>query len=252
MSLSAFVNRLARAAATPALQPAWENLLQASIRLVNVGSAGDPRTSGEIFALATNVSAGDIVVDVGANRGMFAKLALDRVPGITVHAIEPQPDLAEALRKSQPHLIVHEFAAGDASGSVTLSVPEGSSEMATLASLVSPTALRTIRVRMERLDTWADRNGISEISYLKMDLEGWECAALGGLSSLLSDRRIRAVQFEHGSASPLTNCSFLRKWLILEPQFTIHRILPRGLRRVPAYDPTFEIARTANYLALLK
>lgn len=53
-----------------------------------------------------------------------------------------------------------------------------------------------------RGDELLAREGIREIDFLKIDVEGAEHLVLRGLEGLLRERRVRFVQFEYGKIYP--------------------------------------------------
>lgn len=61
------------------------------------------RECEEYFALGIELSPGDVVVDVGANIGMFALAAAARTPGLRILAFEPIPQIFSALEKNLTH-----------------------------------------------------------------------------------------------------------------------------------------------------
>ena len=81
---------------------------------------------------------GDTFVNIGANFGLVSLVGAKAVgPTGHVHSFEPQPDVAEMLRKSaarngMKQLAVHEVALSDSEGIMTLQVPEGHSGSASL------------------------------------------------------------------------------------------------------------------------
>jgi 31-O-methyltransferase len=70
------------------------------------------------------LNAGDVVLDVGANIGMFSLYASKQAPNVTIHAFEPIPLLADILAENwQEHGIqgtIHRFAVSDTDGPVEL------------------------------------------------------------------------------------------------------------------------------------
>ena len=61
-------------------------------------------------------------VDVGANLGVYSR-ALSKLTS-TVHAFEPNRELAQLLRRTlPPNVIVHELALSSRSGTATLRTP---------------------------------------------------------------------------------------------------------------------------------
>ena len=72
------------------------------------------------------VSRGDVVVDIGASRGLFSSRMRDLVgPRGAVHAFEPNPEHHERLRSLAAHgrVRLHPVALSDHEGQATLHVP---------------------------------------------------------------------------------------------------------------------------------
>ena len=149
-----------------------------------------------------------VVLDVGANRGGFASNILLRAPLATVHCFEPNEALLPSLRASatkfgrngpNARCIVAGVAAGEDDGSANLIVTEFAAASSLLA--VSTHARegwpgadfaeqRRVPVEVIRLDNYLDKNGIGSVKLLKLDVQGFELAALKGCS-----RRLRDVQY---------------------------------------------------------
>lgn len=66
----------------------------------------------------------DTVIDVGANRGQFARQARKFFPNAVIHCFEPLPEAAEALKKwaasEAGQVDVHQMAVGAESGKVMM------------------------------------------------------------------------------------------------------------------------------------
>jgi FkbM family methyltransferase len=148
------------------------------------------------------VEPGDLVFDIGAHAGnrtrAFAAL------GCRVVALEPQPDFARLLRvlfATMPAIEIVEAAAGDASGSTSLSISERTPTVTTLASawrearagdpdFVGVRWNRRIEVVTTTLDLLIAQFGVP--SFVKIDVEGGEPAVLAGLA-----QAVPALSFEY-------------------------------------------------------
>jgi FkbM family methyltransferase len=126
-----------------------------------------------------------VVIDGGANVGLFAKTAAQIFPDADIHMIEPQPGCHPVLRTLEggrfelhPVALVSPEAAID--GYVTMESAEARSTGAHVSTLG-----RT-RVAAATLDQrLADRVGPDDRALLKMDLQGHELEALRGAEKLL-------------------------------------------------------------------
>jgi FkbM family methyltransferase len=143
---------------------------------------------------------GDVVIDVGANIGMIT-LAAARLVGPTgsVHAVEPQDDLAQRIRRSAAlnrygHVTVHSMALSNTTGTMTLTIPADNAGEASLEpGLVDG---RRATVRVERTDEFLRSTGGGNVRLLKLDVEGHEAAVLEGAGSALAENGPDVILFE--------------------------------------------------------
>lgn len=133
------------------------------------------------------VSAGATVADVGANYGSYT-YPLSRQAGRVV-AFEPIPECANALRAwGATNVDVVEAAISDREGSATLTIPEiDGAEKLTQGSLEVAGSGRDITVRTATLDSCH----FSDLSFVKIDVEGHELAVIRGAGDTL--RRCRPL-----------------------------------------------------------
>ena len=130
------------------------------------------------------VSRGDVVVDVGASRGLFSSRMHDLVGRRgAVHAFEPNPAHHQRLQAvaDDGTVTVHPAALSDHEGTATLHVPlidgRAYTGLASLEQRSHPSA-RTVIVPTLRLD---DVLGPDEsLSFIKCDVEGHEDAVQEG------------------------------------------------------------------------
>ncbi len=129
--------------------------------------------------------------DIGANTGLMALLAAIDDPQREVHAFEPVPRIADAMKKNVEinrleNVSVQVMALADFDGQIDIYIPmdvgfpTGSSTVAGYRE-----ASRIIQVRAMRLDTYVSLHNIRELSLMKIDTETTEPAVLtGGLNTL--------------------------------------------------------------------
>ena len=129
---------------------------------------------------------GDIVVDVGANVGMFTYAALQRVlPGGQVHAFEPTPWAAQTIhhnvdRNRVGHRVhVYEFAASDKVGTARFTADLDVSNHMEFGNLKSNYPKSDfIEVRIAPLDSLLPEE--ATLSLAKIDVEGAGTKVLTG------------------------------------------------------------------------
>ena len=149
----------------------------------------------ELRGLGDLVRPGDTVFDIGAAYGMYTLPLADLVgPGGRVHAFEPQPrqsDTAWTYTRlvGADQATVTRAVMGDREGPVTLQVPikfglpiyghahvvEGTDPQ------LAPKRARRIPIPMLTVDGWIrDHPTAGPVSFLKVDVEGFEPAVLRG------------------------------------------------------------------------
>lgn len=152
--------------------------------------------SSDAKAPLSFLSEGDTFVDVGANHGTFSILASERLgkDGLIV-AIEPQPHLADLVRKSLAanancDFQVHHVAVGDREGNTDLLIPRGSSGSALVSAHQVPMQTsRRISVPLRRFDELVNWKEFPGHVFVKVDVEGSEYAFLRGARQMITARK---------------------------------------------------------------
>ncbi|MEO1405510.1 MAG: FkbM family methyltransferase [Pseudomonadota bacterium] len=141
------------------------------------------RTAASLFAeiLPTQNS---VVVDIGANAGVFSLLAASKMRSGHLIAVEPQEVLFKRLSDhlgclnpalgDQIQVTLFNCAVGAEEGSETLSVPRQLGQ----ASLHSLPDSKAVRVEVRPLHELVAASSIQHIDILKIDIEGFEDVAL--------------------------------------------------------------------------
>lgn len=126
-------------------------------------------------------------VDVGAWWGPWTAAFARHCP--SVHAIEPQPQLAARLRSwAPPHVTVHEAAVSDSVGRATLGRPDATPGNDGLASLRDgDAAADSVEVDVTTIDAL----GLENVGLVKVDVEGFELPALRGAEATIARDRPR-------------------------------------------------------------
>ncbi len=184
-----------------------------------------------------HIRRGDIVCDIGANKGSFLYwLARWSAPGRVV-AFEPQPDLAERLarlcsRFSLDNVVVEPRAVYSCSSRKTLFVPEGHQPG---ASLLRPAETsKAIQVQTTSLDDYLPDT--ANVSAIKIDVEGAELDVLRGAERTL--RRCRPLIVVECDRRLATLDRVKETFLLLRSLGYRGQFLSRGrLFPLSAFDP---------------
>jgi FkbM family methyltransferase len=143
----------------------------------------------------------DLVFDIGAHVG--DRVASFRRLGARVVAAEPQPAAVKVLRLfygRSRDVTIEAVAVGRASGTISIMINPDNPTVSTASNDIVRAArnapgweaqrwTRTIRAPVTTLDSLIARHGVP--AFIKIDVEGFECEALAGLS-----RPVNALSFE--------------------------------------------------------
>lgn len=145
------------------------------------------------------LKSGMVVLDVGAHHGLYTLLASKLVgKDGKVYAFEPSSRERRALRLHLAlnrcgNVAVQPVAVARSDGESEFHVVDGSEtgcnslKPPNVASGTSPTTVRAVS-----LDSWMQRENVSTVDFIKLDVEGAELEALEG-ASLLLERRPRPM-----------------------------------------------------------
>jgi len=146
------------------------------------------------------------VVDIGANVGQWSNAFLDLVSPEKLIMIEPGPVTFAKLQETfgpRSNVELHNVAIGAANGTTTLRVTRDS----TGASVLPPreemrdliggnwTVESEVECPVRTLDTLL--SGLSEISLLKIDVQGYEREALAGAAGTLAKTKFVLIELNY-------------------------------------------------------
>jgi FkbM family methyltransferase len=135
-----------------------------------------------------------LVVDVGANVGLFSHLVFCLNPRAEIVAFEPLPDLHERLdtmaKRTGADLTLHRKAAGRSRGEATLESPHGYDGVSRICVSGEPQG-RTFRVPVTTLDQELPGR---DVLVMKMDVEGFECEVIAGASQVLARTKFLIIE----------------------------------------------------------
>lgn len=158
----------------------------------------------ELDLLKEFVAPGDLVIDIGGNRGLYA-YELARI-GANLHVFEPNPQcygILSAWAQGRNGVRIHRIALSDKAGAAQLHVPvdpngEVHDASGTLEGDRHPGAARAETVETRPLDAY----GLAP-AFIKIDVEGHESKVIQGARSTIAKHRpVLLVEIEqrHNSA----------------------------------------------------
>jgi FkbM family methyltransferase len=147
------------------------------------------------------------VLDVGANVGTWSLMATELLPDATIYALEVVPNTAVALRArtaKQDRIRCFNLGLAAHTGTLSLRYDPRASTHATFTDYPHTWTGERIECPVMRGEDFLAREGIRDVDFLKLDVEGAEHLVLEGLAEQLRGQRVRFVQFEYGRVNILT------------------------------------------------
>lgn len=243
------------------VQKLSERLLRAHDILENKNYVVEDNGEARIVQIVLNqTTTAKMAFDVGANVGEWSSLvARCHHAPIQLHAFEPVTRTYSQLQQAcgrHTNLVLNHCGLSDQDAELTIYHSPDQNYLATCIPgfvedfhHIQPNA-ETIQVITG--DGYCASAGIQQIDLLKIDVEGLEHLVLRGFDRMLSERRIRAIQFEYGYINIKTRfllCDFYE--LLTRNGFVVGKVFPRHVDFRP-YRYEHEDFQGPNFLAVLK
>ncbi len=154
------------------------------------------------------VKPGAVVLDCGANIGVFTRLSLERGAGKVI-AIEPAPENLECLRRNfakeiaDGRVVVYPKGVWDKDDVLTLNVdPHNSAADSFLIHREG--GHEGNKVPLTTIDKLVAELGLERVDFVKMDIEGAEVRALmGGQATIAKHHPLMALSAYHNPTDPV-------------------------------------------------
>jgi FkbM family methyltransferase len=133
-----------------------------------------------------------VIIDVGANTGIYALVAKCLNPNATVHAFEPVKRVCEKLSANVAlngyDIGCHEVGLSNYDGEAVIYETDGEHVYSVTVNQnihSQHTAVKETRIRVQRLDTFIEQQALPRIDLLKIDVETHEPEVLEGFGAYL-------------------------------------------------------------------
>ena len=199
-----------------------------------------------------------LAFDLGAAKGNWTDIALAANPQLEVHCFEPTSRRMAILEaKFGTRVVLNKLAMGDKPGEsqIFYGASGGSNSLFPQrfdGESYAPGDVETIKVTT--VDDYCRDKRIEHVDFIKMDIEGFEPAAIRGSEQMLKEGKIAIVQFEYSYVFLDAGESLMRlmKYVAtVNPVYRFYKLLPDGVREVPRYDHTLDNFKTQNW-AIIK
>ncbi len=155
---------------------------------------------------------GGVFIDVGTNGGSFVKtLLLTSIKDLKIHCFEPHPVLSKKTKEFYPFIYMNEYCLSNKNGVVDFYIPKWNVELCSMFYRPHFDTLDQEIVKLtvpaKTLDSYCAENNITNIEFLKIDVEGAEKLVFEGALHLLQQKKIKCGMFEVGSTLQDANTS---------------------------------------------
>ena len=193
--------------------------------------------------------AGRAVLDIGANIGNWSAFVRDAAPQARLYAVEMIPEFAERLRsRFGDTLVVFQCGVSDRDEQVTAYKLGGGGRInpGTTTKTREP-----LSVQLRSGDALVSEEGLADIAFVKIDVDGYDIPALRGLrATIVRDRPV--IQFEYSRCYIETRHFLCDAYTLLEPlDYRIGRLMPKRIDFL-RYNRSLENFATNNYVAVPK
>lgn len=149
-----------------------------------------------------------VIFDVGAYKGGYSDYVLEKLPKAACLLFEPNTQLFETIKHNHKYNILLSDHEGKESFYRCLNKADE------LSSIFDRDVFNQVDYvgeskTCDTVDGISFKNGILQIDFLKIDVEGAELKVLIGAASMLLDKRIHFIQVEYGGTYPDAGITFV-------------------------------------------
>jgi FkbM family methyltransferase len=163
-----------------------------------------PDEEAELLLMEFFLPGNGIFFDIGANTGIYTLSAEKYIEPQNIYAFEPIPELHFRLKRMFRNAHINKLALSDSTGIHNFKIPTiGKDEYKSRGKLNTEyiergeTNFRIIKVRTSTLDSYVIENNISNIDFIKIDVEGNELQVImGGVETLKRIRPVLQIEIE--------------------------------------------------------
>ena len=238
------------------------DLMTAAYNSIGILNCENEVVSGERFFISKvlkNYLKGPkpVLLDVGANIGKYALSLSREFPDAKIFSFEPNRNTFKILKqnvKDKAECINAGLGSEVKTGKIYTYADSLTSSHASIYSDVFKVFHEAEKVvdidfEMITIDNFCAQRGIKEIDLLKIDTEGNELEVLKGGRKMLSEDRIKVIQFEFGECDVFSRV-FLRDFYDVLSNYRIYRLNSGSLIPFFEYKSTNEIFRFQNFVAI--
>lgn len=202
-----------------------------------------------------------VLFDVGANQGDYSKMLSETFPAAKIFAIEPTLTAYKRLQKNLSASNVEMFNIGFSFEKSTNKIYSYKDDLGSSHSSIFKEVFTKIHhteqpvaemlFECTTIDEFCIMANINFIDFIKIDTEGNELNILKGGARMITENKIRFIQFEFNEMNIISRV-FLKDFYDILKQYDFYRISERKLIPLGAYNSINEIFKFQNILAVNK
>jgi FkbM family methyltransferase len=233
-----------------------ERILLLTLKARGYNNFRDNSESGESFFIEKILAPSNprLCIDVGANVGNYSAELLQRTSSKVV-AFEPHPalfhDLKKLAEKYPSRFVAEGLGIGEKNGFLSLNFSPNALAHGSFSTEVLGVPYVTnelsVEVPVVTLDSYCAENQISEIDFIKIDVEGFEGEVFAGARHVLREIMPRFIQIEFNWHQLFrgTSLNFFSEKL---PDYDLFQLVPGGWQKRDPQDPLTNIYHFSNFI----
>lgn len=201
-----------------------------------------------------------IFFDIGANIGDYSKKLRQEFSDAKIYAFEPNFHTFEELSTNLHSLDIMSYSLGLSSKEIKQKIYTYSNDIksqhasiysSVISELHKASQVLEIEFSSTTIDNFCEENHIQKVDFMKIDTEGHELEILHGGQRMISEKRIKIIQFEFNEMNIISRV-FLKDFYELLKSYNIYRLNSNNLLPLFEYNSNNEIFKFQNFLAVHK
>jgi len=197
-----------------------------------------------------------VIIDGGANIGKFTNLIYKNIPNSKIFAFEPVQKTFDILSENTINiankiLINKGLFSDNCTKEINIFKSNTHSSIYEIENK-NYKPIEKIKIILIKGDDFVKENNINFIDFLKLDLEGAEYDAILGFENMISENKIRLIQFEYGFINITTKKLLIDFYTFFaKHNYLVGKIFPKNIE-FREYNFKYEDFLGPNFVAVHK
>lgn len=129
-----------------------------------------------------------VVIDVGANVGIFSVMAANFCPQGRIYAFEPNSTAFEALKRNSfyyNNIKVFNYGLGEKEAEAVLAIDSSTTVSFVIDNKLDNASIKTEKIKISSLDDFSKQNNLKQCDFIKIDAEGYEQNVIKGAKNTI-------------------------------------------------------------------